>query len=128
MEELVLMALAAVSALFELGSLTRLLHVSWKIEDLLTAAGLGVLTFEFILAKEADQQVALYLANVCFAAVGFLLLPPAKLANASVLWLERGFGKSVAFTSVSQSWKGLFAAYSDLCGFGISGGRLAAAE
>lgn len=37
MEELVLMALAAVSALFELGSLTRLLHVSWKIEDLLTA-------------------------------------------------------------------------------------------
>lgn len=64
MEELVLMALAAVSALFELGSLTRLLHVSWKIEDLLTAAGLGVLTFEFILAKEADQQVALYLANI----------------------------------------------------------------
>lgn len=64
MEELVLMALTAVSAMFELGCLIRLLHVSWKIEDLLTAAGLGVLTFEFILAKEADQQVALYLANI----------------------------------------------------------------
>lgn len=64
MEELVLMALAAISAMFELGCLIRLLHVSWKIEDLLTAAGLGVLTFEFIFAKEADQQVALYLANI----------------------------------------------------------------
>ena len=64
MEELVLIALATVSALFELTSLARLMHVSWKKEDLLTTAGLGVLTFEFIFAKEADQQVALYLANI----------------------------------------------------------------
>lgn len=64
MEELVLIALATVSALFELTSLARLMHASWKKEDLLTTAGLGILTFEFILAKEADQQVALYLANI----------------------------------------------------------------
>ena len=64
MEELVLIALATVSALFELTSLARLMQVSWKKEDLLTTAGLGVLTFEFIFAKEADQQVALYLANI----------------------------------------------------------------
>ena len=55
MEELVLIALATVSALFELTSLARLMHVSWKKEDLLTTAGLGVLTFEFIFVKEADQ-------------------------------------------------------------------------
>lgn len=64
MEELVLIALATVSALFELTSLARLMQVSWRKEDLLTTAGLGVLTFEFIFAKEADQQVALYLANI----------------------------------------------------------------
>lgn len=64
MEELVLIALATVSALFELTSLARLMQVSWEKEDLLTTAGLGVLTFEFIFAKEADQQVALYLANI----------------------------------------------------------------
>ncbi len=64
MEELVLIALATASALFELTSLARLMHVSWRKEDLLTTAGLGVLTFEFIFAKEADQQVALYLANI----------------------------------------------------------------
>lgn len=64
MEELVLIALATVSALFELTSLARLTQVSWKKEDLLTTAGLGVLTFEFIFAKGADQQAALYLANI----------------------------------------------------------------
>lgn len=128
MEELVLIALATVSALFELTSLARLMHASWKKEDLLTTAGLGILTFEFILAKEADQQVAPVSGKHCFAVVGFLLLPPAKLASASVLWLERVFGEPATFTSVSQSWKGRFAAHSDLCGFGISGRRLAAAE
>lgn len=128
MEELVLIALATVSALFELTSLARLMHASWKKEDLLTTAGLGILTFEFILAKEADQQVALYLANIVLLLSAFYFYHRQKLASASVLWLERVFGEPATFTSVSQSWKGRFAAHSDLCGFGISGRRLAAAE
>ena len=69
MEELVLIALATVSALFELTSLARLMHVSWKKEDLLTTAGLGVLTFEFIFAKEANPR-AFVCVDRC-ASVGF---------------------------------------------------------
>ena len=64
MEEAFVAVLAAVSALFELASLLRLLHVSWSKEDWLIAAGLGVLAFEIVLAKGAGQQVALYLANI----------------------------------------------------------------
>lgn len=64
MEEAFVAVLAAVSALFELASLLRLLHVSWSKEDWLIAAGLGALAFEIVLAKGAGQQVALYLANI----------------------------------------------------------------
>lgn len=64
MEEAFVAVLAAVSALFELASLLRLLHVNWSKEDWLIAAGLGVLAFEIVLAKGAGQQVALYLANI----------------------------------------------------------------
>ena len=43
--------------------------------------------------------------------------------------LERGFGKSVAFTSVSQNWQEQSApGLAHLCCSGASGRRLAAAE